>query len=69
MATRLGAVVLFTPTFLLPAVLIAAFGAWLGQVYMKAQLSVKREMSVAKAPVLGILGGAIAGLRMSSCSS
>ena len=62
--TRLGAVVLFTPTFLLPALGVAAFGAWLGQVYMKAQLSVKREMSTAKAPVMAILGSAIAGLRV-----
>ena len=63
MFARLGAVVLFTPTFVLPALVIAAIGGWLGQVYIKAQLSVKREMSTAKAPVLGILGGAIAGLR------
>ena len=69
MFARLGAVMIFTPSFVLPAVAIAAFGGWLGQVYIKAQLSVKREMSTAKAPVLGILGGAIAGLRMSACSS
>lgn len=54
---------LFTPTFVLPALGVAALGGWLGQLYIKAQLSVKREMSTAKAPVLGILGGAIAGLR------
>ena len=54
---------LFTPSFVFPAIAIAAFGGWLGQVYIKAQLCVKREMSTAKAPVLGILGGAIAGLR------
>lgn len=63
MFARLGAVVLFTPSFVFPAIAIAAFGGWLGQVYIKAQLCVKREMSTAKAPVLGILGGAIAGLR------
>ena len=63
MITRLGAVVLFTPSFVFPAIAIAAVGGWLGQVYIKAQLCVKREMSTAKAPVLGILGGAIAGLR------
>ncbi len=28
-------------------------GVYLGQIYMKAQLPVKREMSNAKAPVLG----------------
>lgn len=67
MLIRLGAVVLFTPAFVAPALVIAALGFWLGQVYMKAQLSVKREMSAAKAPVLAILGGAIAGLR--TCAS
>ncbi|KAJ3558885.1 hypothetical protein NM688_g664 [Phlebia brevispora] len=59
---RFGAIVLFAPTFVLPSIAVAAFGGWLGQLYMKAQLSVKREMSTAKAPVLGILGGAITGL-------
>jgi hypothetical protein len=42
--------------------MIAVLGGLLGQVYMKAQLSVKREMSNAKAPVVGILNGAISGL-------
>ncbi|KAI0775462.1 ABC transporter type 1, transmembrane domain-containing protein [Irpex lacteus] len=45
-----------------PSIFIAIAGGWLGNVYIKAQLSVKREMSNAKAPVLGIVGGAIAGL-------
>jgi hypothetical protein len=37
-------------------------GGWIGRIYMKAQLSVKREMSNAKVPVLGHFGAAIAGL-------
>ncbi len=37
-------------------------GGWLGHLYMKAQLSVKRELSNAKSPVLGHIGAAIAGL-------
>ena len=60
---RLGAVVFFIPQSLFPIVGLTLFGGWLGQVYIQAQLSVKREMSAAKAPVLGILGGAIDGLR------
>lgn len=63
-AIRMGSVVLFAPAFMLPALFIAAFGAFLGQVYVSVQLSVKREMTTAKAPVLGVLSGAIAGLRM-----
>lgn len=62
MLTQLGAVVLYTPTFILPAILIAIIGGWLGNIYLRAQLSVKREMSNAKAPVIGILSGAITGL-------
>ena len=65
MVTRFLAISMFTPTFIPPALAIALLGVWLGQVYMKAQLSVKREMSNAKAPVLGMLGGAISGLRTS----
>ncbi|EKM56946.1 uncharacterized protein PHACADRAFT_172648 [Phanerochaete carnosa HHB-10118-sp] len=61
-AVKLVVVVTFTPFFLLPAVFVLASGGFLGQVYLKAQLSVKREMSNAKAPVLGAFGGAIVGL-------
>jgi hypothetical protein len=41
---------------------ILVIGWRLGSVYMKAQLSVKREQSNAKAPVIGVFSGAIAGL-------
>lgn len=59
---RFGAVVLYTPAFIVPSLFIAIAGGWLGNIYIRAQLSVKREMSNAKAPVLGIVGGAISGL-------
>ena len=62
MLLKLSAVILFTPSFLLPGVLLAVVGGWIGQVYIKAQLSVKREMSVAKAPVLAHFGAAMAGI-------
>ena len=62
MVVKIAFVIYYAPTFLLPAVAIALMGGWLGSVYIKAQLSVKREMSNAKSPVLGILGSAIAGL-------
>lgn len=48
--------------FVVPGVVVAAIGAWCGQIYIKAQLSVKREMSNARSPVLGHFGAAIAGL-------
>ncbi|KAI0068079.1 P-loop containing nucleoside triphosphate hydrolase protein [Artomyces pyxidatus] len=62
MAIKLVAIVILTPIFLLPGVLLAVMGIWCARVYMKAQISVKREMSNAKAPVLGNFGAAIAGL-------
>ncbi|KAF8058246.1 hypothetical protein FPV67DRAFT_1565726 [Lyophyllum atratum] len=62
MLVKFGAVVLFTPAFLIPGILVAILGGWCGQIYIAAQLSVKREMSNAKAPVLGHFGAAIAGL-------
>ena len=56
------AVVTFSPIFTIPGALITVLGGWCGQIYMKAQLSVKREMSNARAPVLGHFGAAISGL-------
>ena len=53
MLIKLGAVVILTPVFFLPGLLVALIGGICGQIYMKAQLPVKREMSNAKAPVLG----------------
>ncbi|KAH7904637.1 hypothetical protein BJ138DRAFT_1130879 [Hygrophoropsis aurantiaca] len=59
---KLGAIVLVTPAFLLPGIIVGAVGGFVGRIYVKAQLSVKREMSNAKAPVLGHFGAAITGL-------
>ncbi|KAJ7759560.1 P-loop containing nucleoside triphosphate hydrolase protein, partial [Mycena metata] len=57
-----GAVVFLTPLFSVPGVLAAIIGGTLGQLFIKAQLSIKRESSNAKAPVLGHFSAAIAGL-------
>ncbi|KAI0039394.1 P-loop containing nucleoside triphosphate hydrolase protein [Auriscalpium vulgare] len=62
MLVKLGAVVLITPAALLPGALVLLLGGACGQVYMRAQISVKREMSNARAPVLAHFGAAIAGL-------
>ncbi|GJE99674.1 multidrug resistance-associated ABC transporter [Phanerochaete sordida] len=59
---RLAVLVLYAPIFLLPAAVVIMFGLWLGTVYIKVQLSVKREMSNRKAPVLDLYGSAIHGL-------
>ena len=62
MLLKFLAVVYFTPGFSGPGIVIAVLGAWLGRVYMKAQIAIKREMSNAKAPVLGHFGASVAGL-------
>ncbi|KAF8898485.1 hypothetical protein BD779DRAFT_1607278 [Infundibulicybe gibba] len=62
MLIKFGAVVILTPVFLGPGILVALMGGWCGQIYIAAQLSVKREMSNAKAPVLGHFGAAMSGL-------
>ncbi len=62
MLMKFLAVISFSPIFTIPGAIVAAIGGWCGQIYMKAQLSVKREMSNARAPVLGHFGAAIAGL-------
>jgi hypothetical protein len=41
------------PVFLGPGIIVAALGGWVGRIYMAAQLSVKREMSNARSPVVG----------------
>lgn len=64
MILRLIAVLIYTPIFVIPGVAVGAIGSWCGQIYIKAQLSVKREMSNAKSPVLSHFGAAIAGLGM-----
>ncbi|EGO28521.1 hypothetical protein SERLADRAFT_354415 [Serpula lacrymans var. lacrymans S7.9] len=62
MMVKFTAVTVLTPIFIIPGILVGALGWICGKFYMKAQLSVKREMSNAKAPVLGHFGAAIAGL-------
>ncbi|KZT67112.1 P-loop containing nucleoside triphosphate hydrolase protein [Daedalea quercina L-15889] len=62
MLLKLGAILATSPTFSVPAVFIAGAGGWIGRIYIKAQLSVKRERSNAQAPVLGHFGAAFAGL-------
>jgi hypothetical protein len=66
MLIKFIAVMYLTPMFIIPGTAIAVLGVWLGQVYMKAQMAIKREMSNAKAPVLGHFGAAVAGLGSST---
>ena len=53
MLVKFGIVVLLTPAFLLFGIIVKSLGGWCGQIYIAAQLSVRRKMSNAKLPVLG----------------
>ncbi|KAJ6521925.1 P-loop containing nucleoside triphosphate hydrolase protein [Mycena vulgaris] len=63
MLIKLFAVVLITPVFFFAGALVGIIGAVCGQIYIASQLSVKREMSNAKAPVLAHFGATMAGLK------
>ncbi|KAF7377873.1 ATP-binding cassette transporter [Mycena sanguinolenta] len=60
--TRLFAIVIFAPPFFAPGAFVGALGIWCGRVYMSSQLSVKRERSNARAPILAHIDAAIGGL-------
>ena len=62
MVLKMVAVVVFSPVFIGPSIIVAITGSICANIFMKAQLSVKREMSKAKAPVLGHFGAAISGI-------
>ncbi|KAF5327417.1 hypothetical protein D9619_004696 [Psilocybe cf. subviscida] len=62
MLIKLVGPVIFTPLFLLPGIAIATIGIYIGNIYLKAQISVKREMSNARSPVLAHFGAAVAGM-------
>ncbi|KAF9013108.1 multidrug resistance-associated ABC transporter [Cyathus striatus] len=64
--TKLGSVVIISPIFIFPGMFIAGVGSLIANIYLKAQLSVKREMSNAKAPVLAHFGATVNAL-VSSC--
>ncbi len=62
MMVKLAGPVIFTPIFLIPGIFVTVVGVYIGNIYLKAQMSVKREMSNARSPVLAHFGAAIAGL-------
>ncbi|KAI0351013.1 multidrug resistance-associated ABC transporter [Trametes cingulata] len=62
MLLRAAATAIMAPLFIPAAAVIGVLGATLGWIYLKAQICVKREMSNARAPVLGHFSSAIAGI-------
>ncbi|KAG8882432.1 hypothetical protein FRB97_008247, partial [Tulasnella sp. 331] len=59
---KLAAVLLYSPIFLFPGIAVGLGGVWIGSIYMKAQLPVKREMSNSRSPVYSHFNTTIAGL-------
>ncbi|KAF8599840.1 hypothetical protein BDV93DRAFT_559981 [Ceratobasidium sp. AG-I] len=53
---RFGAVIAFSLIFTAPGALVFIIGIWIGQIYIAAQLSVKREMSNARSPLFSYFG-------------
>ena len=47
MVTKLVVIIIFTPIFLFPTMAFSMAGFYLGNLYLRAQLSVKREMRYA----------------------
>ncbi|KAL0068688.1 hypothetical protein AAF712_004404 [Marasmius tenuissimus] len=62
LVVKLLAIVVLTPAFFLPALILGILGVVCGQIHIKAQMSIKRERSNARAPVVGHVGSVIAGL-------
>ncbi|KAF9462732.1 P-loop containing nucleoside triphosphate hydrolase protein [Collybia nuda] len=59
---RLTSILSYTPKVGILGFVIFVIGGTVGNIYMKSQLSVKREMSKAKAPVIAHFGASIEGL-------
>lgn len=62
LVSKFGYILVLVPVFTPAAVLIGALGAGLGEVYIHAQLAVKREMSNAKSPLYSQMAAAVAGI-------
>jgi ABC-type multidrug transport system fused ATPase/permease subunit len=60
--SRLVAIAFSAPAFIIPGLVIGAFGGFLGQIYLRAQMSVKRERSNAKSLVVAEVNDAFTGL-------
>lgn len=62
-----AAVVVAGWSALLSGLIVAGIGGFLGRVYLKANLCIRREMSNAKAPVMSLVSATLTGLRKYIC--
>jgi hypothetical protein len=60
--TTLAVIIIFTPIYVIPGMIIGGIGMWIGQRFLRVQLPAKREQAKAKAPVLAVIGSALSGL-------
>ncbi|CAE6404190.1 unnamed protein product [Rhizoctonia solani] len=60
--SRFIAIIIVSPAFTFAGALLLALGIWIGQVYITAQLSVKRHMSNARSPMFSYFHAALAGI-------
>ncbi|CAE6442804.1 unnamed protein product [Rhizoctonia solani] len=60
--SRFVAIILVSPAFTFAGAVLLALGIWIGQVYISAQLSVKRHMSNARSPMFSYFHTALGGI-------
>ncbi|CCO37550.1 ATP-binding cassette transporter abc4 Short=ABC transporter abc4 [Rhizoctonia solani AG-1 IB] len=60
--SRFIGIIVFAPIFAVPGAALFIIGLFLGQIYMTAQMSVKREMSNARSPLFSHFGAALQGI-------
>ncbi|KAH7340932.1 ABC transporter type 1, transmembrane domain-containing protein [Rhizoctonia solani] len=60
--SRFIAIILVSPAFTFAGALLLVLGIWIGQVYITAQLCVKRHMSNARSPMFSYFHAALAGI-------
>ncbi|GJJ15091.1 hypothetical protein Clacol_009366 [Clathrus columnatus] len=62
MLTSFAAVIILVPRFVIPGVIIAISGFIVGQIYMKAQLPIKRQVSNYRSPIIAHMNAMLTGL-------
>ncbi|GJJ15111.1 hypothetical protein Clacol_009386 [Clathrus columnatus] len=60
--TSFAAVIILVPRFIIPGITIAVLGFICGQIYMKAQLPIKRHMSNYRSPIIAHMNAMLTGL-------
>lgn len=62
MVVKLASVMIYAPACIIPSILMGLAASYMGKLFGKAQLSVQRELSNSRAPVLGHFEASVTGL-------